>query len=69
MKEFAAGRVPVIASGHISDSLEEQIHELKLIAETGVDAVIMITNRMAAEDESDEIWISNTEKILEAPSL
>lgn len=66
VKEFAAGRVPVIASGHISDSLEEQIHELKLIAETGVDAVIMITNRMAAEDESDEIWISNTEKILEA---
>ena len=61
-----AGRVPVIASGHISDSLEEQIHELKLIAETGVDAVIMITNRMAAEDESDEVWISNTEKILEA---
>ena len=53
VKEFAAGRVPVIASGHISDSLEEQIHELKLIAETGVDAVIMITNRMAAEDESD----------------
>ena len=66
VKEFAAGRVPVIASGHISDSLEEQIHELKLIAETGVDAVIMITNRMAAEDESDEVWISNTEKILEA---
>ena len=66
VKEFASGRVPLIASGHISDSVEEQIQELKLVAETGVDAVIMITNRMAAEEESDEVWISNTQKILDA---
>lgn len=66
VKEFAAGRVPVIASGHISDSMEDQIQELKLVAETGVDAVIMITNRMAAEEEPDEVWISNTQKLLDA---
>ncbi len=60
----AAGRVPVIASGHISDSMENQAKELCEIAKTGVDAVILITNRLAKEDESDEIWLSNLEKLL-----
>lgn len=64
--EFADGRVPVIASGHISDSLEKQIEELNAMAKTGVDAVIFITNRLAAEDESDEIWIENCKKLLDA---
>lgn len=64
VKEKAAGRVPVIASGHISDSFEEQVKELKEIAATGVDATILITNRLAKEDESDEVWISNLEKLI-----
>ena len=65
VKEKAAGRVPVIASGHISDSLEDQVTELNAVAKTGVDAVILITNRMAKQDESDEIWYSNLEKLLD----
>ncbi|MBS6195045.1 MAG: dihydrodipicolinate synthase family protein [Clostridiales bacterium] len=63
--EFSAGRVPVIASGHISDSLEEQAKELNSLAKTGVDAVILITNRLAAEDENDDIWIENCKKLLD----
>lgn len=58
------GRIPVIASGHISDKLEDQITELKAMAETGVDAVILITNRLAAENESDTVFIKNLEIIL-----
>jgi len=61
----SAGRVPVIASGHVSDSMEDQITEINAMAKTGVDAVILITNRLAKEDESDEIWRSNCEKLLE----
>ena len=57
--EFAAGRVPVIASGHVSDKIEDQITELNEIAKTGVDAVILITNRLAKEDEDDSVWIEN----------
>lgn len=64
VKEKAAGRVPVIASGHISDSMEDQVSELKAMAETGVDAVILITNRLAKEEESDEVWLENLQKIL-----
>ena len=63
--EFAAGRVPVIASGHVSDKIEDQITELNEIAKTGVDSVILITNRLAKEDEDDSVWIENCKKILE----
>lgn len=64
VKEKASGRVPVIASGHISDSHEDQLKELSLMAKTGIDALVLITNRLALEDESDEIWIANMEKLL-----
>lgn len=60
----AAGRVPVVASGHISDTLEEQAEELNRVAETGVDAVILLTNRLAAEEENDNIWFENLQKLL-----
>ena len=62
----AAGRIPVIASGHISDAFEDQVRELKAIGETGVDAVILITNRLAAKEESDQVWIANLQKLLDA---
>ncbi len=63
--EKAGGRVPVIASGHIADTLEEQARELSMIAETGVDAVILITNRLAGQEENDDVWLSNLKKLLE----
>ncbi len=64
VKEHAKGRVPVIASGHISDKIEDQIHELTEMAQTGIDALILITNRLASENESDEVFIENLKKIL-----
>lgn len=38
IKEKAAGRVPVVASGHISDMIEDQAEELNAVAGTGVNA-------------------------------
>ena len=35
----------VVSSGHISDTLEKQVQELKAIYESGTDALILITNR------------------------
>ena len=64
--EYAAERVPVIASGHISDTIDDQIQELKEMAAAGADAVVLITNRMAAPDESDDVWIKNTARLLDA---
>jgi len=61
----AAGRVPVIASGHISDSEEQQALELNRIADTGVDAVILITNRLAAQNEGDDVWLKRLNRLLD----
>lgn len=64
VNQFVNGKIPVVASGHISDTLEEQINELKAISDTGVDAVVLVSNRLAREDENDDIWIKNAEIIL-----
>lgn len=64
VKKVAAGRVPVIASGHVSDNFEDQVAELNAIAETGVDAVILITNRLAKEEESDAVWMERVTQLL-----
>ncbi|MES7181307.1 dihydrodipicolinate synthase family protein, partial [Cutibacterium acnes] len=66
VKEKAGGRLPVIASGHISDSLSEQGEELKRLADTGVDAVVLVSNRLAAPHEGDEVWRKHAEILLEA---
>lgn len=65
VKKHADGRVPVVTSGHISDSLEDQAKELTAIAGTEADAVILLTNRLAKENESDEVWLENLKKLLE----
>ena len=64
VKQKAAGRVPVIASGHISDAISSQIAELNKMAETGVDALVFITNRLAEPNESDDVWRRNMEKVM-----
>ena len=65
IKKCAGNRVSVIASGHVSESMEEQAEELCCMAETGVDAVILLTNRLAAETESDAVWLENLQILLD----
>ena len=62
----SAGRMCVVASGHISERMEDQIRELRRIAATGVNAVVMISNRLASPDESDDALISRMKTILDA---
>ena len=59
VKEKVGGRVPVIASGHVSDSFEKQVKELNAMAATGIDALILITNRLASEDDDDYVLLDN----------
>lgn len=59
------GRVPVIACGNISDGLEKQIDEVKQMYAAGVDAVILITNQFAEENEDDVIWMKRCEAFLQ----
>lgn len=65
VKKTAKGRVPVIASGHTADSIEDQIEQVKRMVETGVDAVILITNRLAKEDEGDDVFMRNLNTLID----
>ncbi len=56
----------VVSSGHVSDTLEEQIQELQAIYASGTDAVILITNRLDPQNEGDDVFIKNAEAILAA---
>ena len=56
-----AGRVPVIAAGHIADDMADQIEEVRAISDTGVNAIVLVTNRLAGEEESDDVWKRNAE--------
>jgi len=47
---MAAGRVPVIVSGHISDNLDEQKQELTAMADVGADALVLVTNHLDPQD-------------------
>ncbi len=69
--KLAAGdksRAPmtIVASGHVSDDFADQVRELTGVAETGVDAVILITNRMDIANTSDEAWIRDTDALATA---
>lgn len=62
----SAGRMCVVASGHTSEKTEDQIRELRRVAASGVDAVVMISSRLAKPDEDDDVLIANMNAILEA---
>lgn len=63
---YADGRVQVIASGHISPDIVEQAEEISAIAETGADAVVLVTNRLCRADDTDGQWQDAVETLLGA---
>lgn len=58
--------IPVIASGHVSDSIDGQIEELRRMHAAGAQALILITNRLAGPEDPPEVFMRNLEKILAA---
>jgi 4-hydroxy-tetrahydrodipicolinate synthase len=61
---FVRGRLPVLVSGHVADALDDQIEEAKMMADTGADAFILVTNRLAHRHESDDVFKRNLELFL-----
>ena len=64
LKKQTGKEFTVVSSGHTANTIEQQAHDLNEIYKSGTDALILITNRLAAEDESDDVWIENAEKLL-----
>ncbi|KFX04367.1 dihydrodipicolinate synthetase [Pectobacterium betavasculorum] len=64
--EKVNGRVPVIASGHVSDDIEEQIHELRAMSETGIDALVLVTNHLDPHNQGSEVFYATLNRLLAA---
>lgn len=62
--EYAAGRINVVASGHCGHTIKEQIHEINEISKTGIDAFVLVSNRLDLHNEGDNVWIENAQKLL-----
>ena len=56
---YVDGRVPVVASGHTAAAMSQQADQLQGMADTGVDGVILISNRLASPQESDDRALDN----------
>lgn len=63
--DCSAGRCGVIASGHVSDRFDDQLLEVLAMAETGVDAVVLVSNRLAERDEAESAWIARLGRLLD----
>ena len=57
-------RFTVVSSGHTGNSFEEQAEELNAVAASGTDALILITNRLDPNNEGDDTFIANAEKLI-----
>lgn len=64
VKDRAANRVPVVASGTFGGDIEEQASFVKQMGEI-VDAVVVLVCQMAPEDVDNDGWLANTAKLLE----
>lgn len=61
----AARDTPVIAAGAFATTIQEQASLVRELHQTGVSAVILLTNQFAQPGESDEIWKDNVSQLLD----
>ncbi|MPW21933.1 dihydrodipicolinate synthase family protein [Paraburkholderia sp. CNPSo 3157] len=62
--EKVAGRVPVVASGHISDDLNAQVEELCVAAESGAQGIVLVTNHLDPKREGSGTFLANLNRLL-----
>ncbi len=62
----ANGRVPVLASGHISDAPDRQLEELSAMAATGIDALVLVTNHLDPERQGSAAFHAMLARLLSA---
>ena len=61
----AAGRVPVVVSGHISDDPFSQLKELTAAADTGADGIVLVTNHLDPKNRGSEPFLGNLKWLLD----
>ncbi len=60
----AGGRVPVVATGTFGGPVDEQAEFVRRMADTGVDAVVVIVCLMAGIDEDEDVLRRHMERLL-----
>ncbi|NML18221.1 dihydrodipicolinate synthase family protein [Azohydromonas caseinilytica] len=60
-----AGRVPVVVSGHVSDDPFGQVQELTAAAESGADAVVLVTNHLDPHHKGTDTFLGNLDWLLQ----
>lgn len=60
----AAGQVSVVATGTFGGAIRQQAEFVRAMIETGVQAVVVITSQLAAQDESDAVWLARASELL-----
>ncbi|HEY5714811.1 MAG TPA: dihydrodipicolinate synthase family protein [Psychromonas sp.] len=64
--DYTNKRVPVISSGHISPKMEDQITELNAMAKTGIDALVLVSNRLDPNNQGTDVFIQNLDRIMDS---
>eukprot|EP00117_Sycon_ciliatum_P008555 scpid27026/ scgid11201/ Dihydrodipicolinate synthase len=64
VKKYSTGRVPVVASGTFGGSVEDMADFVRSMAKE-VDAVVVLVNQLASQDEDDDAWRCNVQKLLD----
>lgn len=59
------GRIPVIASGHISDDIDAQKEELLAMAQTDIDALVLVTNHLDPRNEGSDTFFATLNTLLD----
>ncbi|HDR9252128.1 dihydrodipicolinate synthase family protein [Burkholderia vietnamiensis] len=62
--DCVAGRVPVVASGHISDDLDSQVAELCAAAESGAQGVVLVTNHLDPQRKGSAAFLDHLHALL-----
>jgi 4-hydroxy-tetrahydrodipicolinate synthase len=59
-----AGRIPVVVSGHISDDPHNELEELSAAADTGADAVVLVSNHFDPKNTGTGTFLGNLKWLL-----
>lgn len=63
--EAVGGRIQVVASGHTADDKATQFREIENMMKTGVDAYVLVSNRLDQNNEGEAVFEANAHEIFD----
>ncbi|HBL41410.1 MAG TPA: dihydrodipicolinate synthase family protein [Ruminococcaceae bacterium] len=64
--QHAPKNLTIVASGHTADDLDQQLYEAQKFIELGAEGYVFISNRLAKQGESDDVFLKNADMFMEA---